>query len=55
MKDNLIDEFIISIIPIFLGSGVRLFNEGIPEKRLKLISVKNFDSGLVQLKYQLAE
>lgn len=54
MKDILIDEFIISIIPIFLGNGVRLFNEGIPEKRLKLISVKNFDTGLVQLKYELA-
>lgn len=54
MKDNLIDEFIISVIPIFLGNGVRLFNEGIPEKRLKLIYVKNFDTGLVQLKYELA-
>jgi dihydrofolate reductase len=51
MKDNLIDEYIISIIPILLGSGIRLFQDGIQEAKLKLISSKSFESGLVQLHY----
>ena len=51
MKLDLIDEFIISIIPIFLGKGIRLFNEGIPERQLKLVSSKSFESGLVQIHY----
>lgn len=51
MKDNLIDEFVISIIPIFLGSGISLFNAGRPEQKLKLIHTKSFDTGLVQLHY----
>jgi dihydrofolate reductase len=55
LKDNLIDEFIISIIPVFLGNGKRLFREGRPEEQLELISVKEFDKGLVQLHYQRAK
>ncbi len=51
LKDNLIDEFIISIIPILVGSGTRLFNNNNPEISLKLIDSKHFEKGLVQLHY----
>ncbi|WP_306350246.1 dihydrofolate reductase family protein [Flavobacterium sp. '19STA2R22 D10 B1'] len=51
MKENLIDEFVISIIPVFLGNGISLFKEGRPEVALKLIDTKSFDKGLVQLHY----
>lgn len=54
LKDNLIDEFYISIIPILLGEGVRLFKEDFPEQQLRLIDVKHFKSGLVQLHYTRA-
>ncbi len=49
---NLIDEFVISIIPIFLGDGIRLFNTGIPEQQLNLVKSESFPSGLVQLTYR---
>jgi dihydrofolate reductase len=52
LKNNLIDELIISVIPILEGEGTRLFKEGRPERILRLISTKTFDSGLVQLRYQ---
>jgi dihydrofolate reductase len=51
LKDNLIDEFYISIIPILLGGGISLFNDDRPELRLKLVSSKSFNKGLVQLHY----
>jgi dihydrofolate reductase len=51
LKKQLIDEFIISIIPIVLGEGVRLFHDTNPEQQLKLTAVKHFDTGLVQLHY----
>jgi len=50
-KDNLIDEIIISIIPIMLGDGVSLFKDGRPELKLRLIDTKQFEKGLVQLHY----
>lgn len=52
LSDNLIDEYIISIIPILLGEGTRLFNDNRPEQKLQLISTKHFDTGLVQLHYK---
>jgi len=52
LRIDMIDEFIISIIPIFLGSGIRLFKDGRPNQRLKLKSTKEFTSGLVQLWYE---
>ena len=55
MKVRLIDEFYISIIPVLLGDGIRLFREGLPQLKLKLIDSKQFNTGLAQLHYILAE
>lgn len=52
LKNNLIDEFIISIIPILVGSGTKLFMDGRPEQELQLVSVKSFEKGLTQLHYK---
>ncbi|TRZ46336.1 dihydrofolate reductase family protein [Robertkochia solimangrovi] len=52
LKENLIDEFIISVIPVLTGDGIRLFQNGRPEQALRLISAKSFETGLVQLHYQ---
>lgn len=53
MKDNLIDEFIISIVPVFVGDGIRLFKDGRPGQQLKLVNSKTFNTGLVQLHYKI--
>ena len=49
--DNLIDEFIISVIPIILGDGIPLFKSKRPEMNLKLVNCQKFDTGLIQLHY----
>jgi len=51
LKDNLIDEFIISIIPVLLGNGIRLFNNSFEELSISLIGYSKFDTGLIQLHY----
>jgi len=51
LQKNLIDEFIISVIPILLGDGKRLFLGNSPLTKLKLIESNQYDSGLVQLRY----
>lgn len=53
LKAQLFDELIISVIPVILGEGIRLFHDGIPEQILQLIDSKSFESGLVQLHYKL--
>lgn len=52
LKHDLVDEFIISIIPVLLGDGVRLFKDGRPEQTLEFITVKTFETGLTQLHYK---
>ncbi len=52
MEKDLIDEYIVSIIPIILGDGKRLFLGGVDQIKLKSMGVKEFESGLVQLRYE---
>ncbi|HLO58933.1 MAG TPA: dihydrofolate reductase family protein [Bacteroidales bacterium] len=52
LKQNLIDEFVIACIPVILGSGVRLFGDDGHLQNLELCWVKQFDTGLVQVKYR---
>lgn len=52
LKDDLIDELIISIVPILVGNGTRLFKDGRPEQMLELLHTKTFDTGLTQLHYR---
>ncbi len=51
LKAGLIDDMTISVIPILLGSGIRLFAGGEPEQALKLESSQSWSSGLTQLRY----
>jgi dihydrofolate reductase len=51
LMNDLIDEFIISVIPVLVGNGIKLFKDGRPEQKLKLVSVKSFDTGLAQLHF----
>jgi dihydrofolate reductase len=53
LKEKLIDEIIISYIPILVGNGTRLFLENINEQRLKLVSSKKYPSSLLQVHYQI--
>ena len=51
-EKNLIDEYVISILPILLGDGKRLFLGGNANRiKLKLQETKSYDTGLVQVKY----
>lgn len=51
LEHDLIDEFVISVIPIILGEGKRLFLGETPSLKLKALPVREFDSGVVQLRY----
>jgi dihydrofolate reductase len=52
LADDLIDEMIISIIPVLLGEGIALFKGGLPTQKLSLVSVSPYKNGLVKLHYR---
>ncbi len=51
LKNNLIEDFIITVIPTVLGEGIPLFEEGCGEHQLELQNIKKYDTGVVQLFY----
>lgn len=53
LEKGLLDELIISFIPVLLGEGIRLFQEGFFEQKLELISSQSYPSGLVQVHYRV--
>ncbi|HSJ69386.1 MAG TPA: dihydrofolate reductase family protein [Anditalea sp.] len=55
LRDDLLDELIITIVPMIVGNGIRLFGDQIQGVDLKLIESKSYDSGLVQLVYKISK
>lgn len=53
LLDELIDELTVSIIPVMLGNGIRLFDRTYPEQKLTLLESKSFPIGLSQLHYAI--
>jgi dihydrofolate reductase len=55
MRRNLIDEYLLSIYPLVLGSGRRLFNDGGAFAALRLIDAVTTTTGVVIATYRPAE
>jgi dihydrofolate reductase len=55
MRRNLIDVYVLSIHPLVLGSGRRLFPDGGPFAALRLVDTKTTTTGVVIATYQPAE
>ena len=52
---SLVDELWLSVHPILLGSGKILFQQIQGRKKLKLLDVKTYETGLVSIKYGLMD
>jgi dihydrofolate reductase len=48
-----IDEFVVSVVPVFLGDGIPLIARRHRHTPLELDSIERFDDGLVQLRYRV--
>ena len=48
-----IDEFVVSVVPVFIGDGIPLIARRHRYVPLELRSVERFEDGLVQLHYRV--
>jgi len=53
LDEGAIDEFIISVVPTFIGEGIPLLAPRHREVALRLLRVQEFPDGVVQLHYEV--
>lgn len=53
LDEGLIDEFVITVTPVFIGEGIPLIARRAREVLLDLQSVERFEDGVVQLHYRV--
>jgi dihydrofolate reductase len=51
LDEHAIDEFIISVVPVFIGEGIPLIAGRHCQVPLALLSTERFEDGVVQLHY----
>ena len=51
MQEGLIDGYWLFVNPVILGEGIPLFTKGKDKVKLKLVSTKQFASGVTELNY----
>jgi dihydrofolate reductase len=55
LDEQAIDEFIITVVPTFIGEGVPLIAPRHCEVPLRLLSLRRFRDGVVQLRYEVQQ
>ena len=55
LDERAIDEFVVSVVPVFIGDGIPLIARRHRQAPLELLSSESFDDGLVQLRYRVMD
>lgn len=50
---GLLDEVLVTVVPVVLGAGKPLFDRGVPGGPMQLAGSRSWDSGMVELRYEL--
>jgi dihydrofolate reductase len=52
LKEDLVDELYIGVVPVLIGEGIPLFPSGFPQREFSLLENKTYSKGLIALKYE---
>ena len=53
LRDGLIKDLVLTVVPVLIGEGIRLFGPVPQDIDLELVGTKSFKSGLVQIRYRI--
>ena len=51
--EGLLDEVLVTVVPVVLGDGKPLFDRPVPGGPMQLTGTRCFDSGMVELRYEI--
>ena len=52
--EGLLREVIVTVVPVVLGEGKPLFDRRLPGRPMRLRGTRTFDTGMVELRYEIA-
>ncbi len=52
LKEDLVDELYLGIVPVLVGGGIPLFAPGFPQREFTLTDNKTYSGGLIRLMYE---
>jgi dihydrofolate reductase len=52
LKKDMIDDFVLTILPLILGHGLRLFSSPISEQWLTMVACQQYEGGVLQIHYR---
>jgi dihydrofolate reductase len=52
--EGLLDELLVTVVPVVLGEGKPLFDRRLPGGPMQLTGTTRFDSGMVELRYEIS-
>lgn len=55
LKENLVQDLIVFVVPVILGGGIPLFDHIGKEIKLKTGRIKKYENGLMRLEYKVQE
>jgi dihydrofolate reductase len=51
--EGLLDELLVTVVPVVLGTGKPLFDRRLPGGPMQLMGTRTFDTGMVELRYEI--
>ena len=54
LKEDLVDELHLGVVPVLIGEGIPLFPSGFPQREFDLVENKSYSQGLISLRYTRA-
>lgn len=52
LKEDLVDELYLGVVPILIGEGIPLFPSGFPQREFALLENKTYSRGLISVRYE---
>jgi dihydrofolate reductase len=51
--EGLLDDLLVTIVPVVLGAGKPLFGDRLPGGPMRLLGTRSFETGMVELRYEI--
>ena len=55
LREDLVDELYLGVVPTLIGEGIPAFPGGFPQREFKLVENKTYSQGMITLRYERAK